>query len=544
MSSHAKDAAVGPEESHPDSSLGKLAATAIDNMVKESKEDDPTETMMMTPEVSVAREAANAAMPQEERPNGREPLDDDDDAQPESQEKGDSTQEGPASASVAVLDQGTAAPAKLATVGKSAPAITTSPSSPRSKVQQVVSLDRAAVDMSDLDEPNESPPLDGRNDQANGGQDADSSDDESSYFAKHLPSPKSSRRYSFSSNASNASAPARTKHHDANRETDASLSFSDESDDAHHSDSGLFPTAAAVRSPVIAHFQPYPHQITRMRSVSSLVSTSSHNSSGTDRSVGDELHNAANEQYPGRRSGVPSGRQSPILGEHPPSRPRMFFSSPSSNLGDPSPPTILPGYSHQAGLPHPQPHLVAQEQWAAWAAGNAAVAQQQQRQQQMHPYGAYGAVDPGIRASLQSSSSAWSNDTLAYSEDGGEISRNPFIGQASNQPRIPQAMAHGRRTLARVEEPLDGDGNAPDDGRSLVQDASKERSAQDVAVANPGVYKEKTFEVYWQRWIMLMYMSVLNLLVSRRCLDLVGTRRRLFFLSNKVALSNRITIAV
>jgi MFS family permease len=392
------------------------------------------------------------------------------------------------------------------------------------------------VEVSDLEEhhPNESPPSDYRSrsnsrdeyDEAEdeGHQDVDSSDDESSYFAKNLPSPKSSKRYSFSSNAS---APARTEHHpNDNRETDASLSFSDESDeDAHpHSDSGTFPTPTRG---AVADLHTHSHRITRMHSVSSLVSTSSQNSSASEGNVGDELRIAAtNPQSGGKRSNtssaLPSGRRSPIMGEHPPSRPQMMYSTHSSMNPDPSPPTILPGYPnpYQAGLPHPEPHLMAQDPWAAWAAAGGAMAMHQQIQQPMYPYG-YPAAEHDHRMSVQSSGSAWSSDTLAYSEDGEahqaadpypQSPGNRYPPSTAGRAHAPPAATHQTRNVVKEEEPSGTDGSA-----SAMFDEARSESGLIGRGDHPPAYEEKTFEVYWQRWIMLMYMSFLNLLVSLVC---------------------------
>jgi hypothetical protein len=411
------------------------------------------------------------------------------------------------------------------------------PAASNNKVDRVLALDRPVEVSSDLDD--YSPPSDNRRDEhdEDEGQDVDSSDDESSYFAKNLPDPKSSKRYSFSSTASNASARARTElnQNDSNRETDASLSFSDESDaeDAHHhSDSGVFQTQTRG---AVADLHTYPDHITRMHSVSSLVSTSSHNSSASEKSAGDELRAAArNPQSGGGRTknGLPSGRRSPILGEHPPSQPQILYSNQSSMNLEPSPPPIQPGYPYEAGLPHPQAQFMPHDQWAAWAASGGATAMQQQMQQPpMYPYAGYGRPALDARAaSARSSNSAWSSDTLAYSEDGEVIqqSGNPRPPQ-SQGPRYPLAAAGQQqqqpKRYGREEESFGTDGSALEEEARSNAHTSKER---DLALANSGGggdpgpdSDDKEFKVYWQRWIMLMYMSMLNLLVSFICVYFV-----------------------
>ena len=105
--------------------------------------------------------------------------------------------------------------------------------------------------------------------------DEDSSNDDSSYFAdpNNLPSPgEAGRKYSYGSNVSSNKAPT-------GRESDASLSLSDDSDDNHHGGSkGAFAQSAP---------EVFPHQrITRMHSVGSLVSASSQNSDDAARDFG------------------------------------------------------------------------------------------------------------------------------------------------------------------------------------------------------------------------------------------------------------------
>jgi hypothetical protein len=227
--------------------------------------------------------------------------------------------------------------------------------------------------------------------------DSSSSNDDSSYFASHLPEPNSGRRsYSFASNAS--SRPRKP----ADRESDASLSLSDDSDTGEAPPPALyagpgdsvphphpyaqpyyqhpfppqqpsFPTAESPGGPMSypPQQQPPPHQfllprgvvpelypqqqiMPPMHSYHSLASTSSQ----SDTSLPDvEL------QHDKSPAGVPSGRRSPILGEHPPSRRGGvgMLRSPSA-LEQPSPPTILHSFSNEGSAPHlahPQPHTMA-----------------------------------------------------------------------------------------------------------------------------------------------------------------------------------------
>jgi hypothetical protein len=501
---------------------------------KESKEQEPTEKAFATPVDSKAD------------------LSDVSDESPKEDHSSEAAAETPtvtpdpvtpeASRLVDEKDTQQAAQTALETAETTSP-LSVSPSNLNNKLHRLVALDRPVEVSSDLEE--HSPPSDNRRDEhdEDEGQDVDSSDDESSYFAKNLPDPKSSKRYSFSSNASNASAPARTELHqsDSNRETDASLSFSDESDteDAHHhSDSGVF--QAQTRG-AVADLHTYPHHITRMHSVSSLVSTSSQNSSASEKSAGDELRVAAkNPQSGGTRTknGLPSGRRSPILGEHPPSEPQMLYSNQSSMNLEPSPPPIQPGYPYAAGLPHPQAQFMPHDQWAAWAASGGAAAMQQPMQQPIHPYAGYGRPDLVTRTSARSSGSAWSGDTLAYSEDGEAIQQagNPHAQQLGPRyPPIAGGQQQQPKKYIREEESLGTDGSAMEEEARSDAQTSKER---ELGLANSGGgdpgpdSDENKFKVYWQRWIMLMYMSMLNLLVSFVCAYFVSCKMRLCIFSH------------
>lgn len=111
----------------------------------------------------------------------------------------------------------------------------------------------------------------------------DSSHDDGSYFADplHLPSPKSDRRFVVAAGGGGAATAAAAKKNTAvcrlaHRESDASLSLSDDSDDDeeegnhhrhHHSSSSVINTPRAA--------DVFPQQLTRIHSVSSLVSESS-----------------------------------------------------------------------------------------------------------------------------------------------------------------------------------------------------------------------------------------------------------------------------
>ena len=191
------------------------------------------------------------------------------------------------------------------------------------------------------------------------------SDGESSYFAKDLPSPKSGRRYSFSDAASASSAPARAGFFQAAsyRESDASLSFSDDDEEEDdemqderviHSRSPLSPPPVAVGVGIILDgSQMYQLcGITRMHSASSLVSSKSGREEGPSTPNdplpgGDDDSDAELEELnPQLRSAIGiSDRQS---GRNPPeSVHNIFFSSPTNPQ---SPPRRAPGTPHPERL--------------------------------------------------------------------------------------------------------------------------------------------------------------------------------------------------
>lgn len=365
----------------------------------------------------------------------------------------------------------------------------------------------------------------------------DSSNDDSSYFAdpSHLPKPKSGRRFSWSSTTSAQNSVTRQHiNNAASRESDASLSLSDDSDEhLHHvvkvqPQPALYPQQqnflAQQQQPYLQqqpflhhqqqpflppqqqhqpflHPQPvlyqqphqfvmppaggvpelYPQQIMpRMHSYNSLVSTSSQNSSASDTSVQDELKNVAGQP---RRTGsaVPSGRRSPILGEHPPSRtggggshPMALFASPSTVNPGPSPPTILQAYPSSGYITHPQPHSMTSEQLAAWASAS-------QQNSQM--------IFGEPRGGLPSTASASRDSDLAYS------------GDSDTQQHKDHPIGEPRRDR-RKHRQQEGDVVAP----LVASPRAAQGAGRDRGVEHP-VMDERGFKVYWQRWLMLMVRS-------------------------------------
>lgn len=279
----------------------------------------------------------------------------------------------------------------------------------------------------------------------------DSSDDQSSYFndPNHLPKPKSSRRYSWSSNAS--------QNLNMSRESDASLSFSDESDEEHHHMRHTLQPPMA-QQPFYAVSAPpppgmpelsYPAQISRMHSVSSLVSTSSQNSTASD-----ELEDVGVE--PKQRSASREGHT--VRSRTGASNPISFTSPTNVNIG-PSPPTIMSNYPNPNIIPHPQPHSMTQEQLAAWTAA-----------------GRYGGLGDS-RNTLPSYSSKESD--LAYS---GE----------SDHP-----LDHAKRS--EIGSPLIGNPLIGNPEPNRVWSSQKDRN-----ISHDSHPDDKGFKVYWQRWLMLL----------------------------------------
>jgi len=343
-----------------------------------------------------------------------------------------------------------------------------------------------------------------------GEDDEDSSNDDSSYFNDpvHLPEPGSGRRYSFSSNASQGNNSATRQHprtHSVGRESDASLSLSEDSDDddnRHHTHQHMYPVYQQPpfpQQPMMfnpQHQQPqfimpqlhqpggvpelYPKQLTRMHSYNSLVSSSQasdNEESPSDTSVRDELQNVAIEN---RMVGdaTPDGRRSPVPMRGSSNNP--FFASPSTV--NPSPPTIHQSYP-VGHIPHPQPHSMTPEELAAWTA--------------MQPAARY-AYEPqrGIINSLGSGRSHSQGSDLAYSVDDSDSQVQH--GEFTKQRRSKHSRSSGR----------------DNGGRGL---RSTDRSVSFSHLEQPPTSGRGAFKVYWQRWVMLAYMSILNLLSDWTC---------------------------
>lgn len=250
-------------------------------------------------------------------------------------------------------------------------------------------------------------------------EEEDSSNDDSSYFAdpSNLPSPgEAGRKYSYGSHAS-------AKKNGGARESDASLSLSEDSDDPNsHSTKNNKANSTYVQQAS----EVFPQQrITRMHSVGSLVSTSSQNSE----------HEPAVERNPNQQQ-----YQVPYQG---------FV----------------------------QPHAMT-EQWMNQQSiipGNVGAA-------------ASGYHPGGVTPSRDVSSMQTDGNTLGKSYEGKRNS-----GRDSKSHRN-ASRDRQKKTIDLPEQP---------GGTAIMKD-------------DDGLQDEH-FKVYWARWIMLMYMSLLNLLSDWTC---------------------------
>eukprot|EP00522_Entomoneis_paludosa_P018925 CAMPEP_0172444332 /NCGR_PEP_ID=MMETSP1065-20121228/4383_1 /TAXON_ID=265537 /ORGANISM="Amphiprora paludosa, Strain CCMP125" /LENGTH=1048 /DNA_ID=CAMNT_0013194821 /DNA_START=135 /DNA_END=3281 /DNA_ORIENTATION=+ len=240
----------------------------------------------------------------------------------------------------------------------------------------------------------------------------DSSNDDSSYFAdpSNLPSPgEAGRKYSYGSHAS-----AKKNTH-GSRESDASLSLSDDSDDENPSNN----------NPMYVQQAPevFPQQrITRMHSVGSLVSTSSQNS--------EDAPNIQRE---------------------------------------------LNQYQLSHGYPHPQPQMMAPMGAQQW------MTQQSNVPPHMHPGG-----------------NGFADGSMPFSEVGPGQPNGGMIPNGGNNKA--DGKKSGRHDTRNKNKSLD----------------FKPESSDDPAPEG-GHPDDEHFKVYWGRWVMLMYMSLLNLLSDWTC---------------------------
>ena len=284
----------------------------------------------------------------------------------------------------------------------------------------------------------------------------------------------------------------------------------------------------------------------RMHSVHSLASTSSQ--SGSDTSLPDELQHvvATSQQQQRLRRGnsstgsshfLPSGRRSPILGEHPPSRGGAgvllpSFGSPSSVNLQPSPPMILQSFSAAAAasstnhhrhhpnnsgtnpndnsssnnnnndttseprplVVHPQPqHSMTPEELTRFLRLGSGGGDESFPTTTTFPLGARGESD--FVYSGDSDSHRHQHRTLAAAAPSQSQHHEPphAFGEPNRDHPTLQRLhpdEHHRRSWS-WEPPLVGDGG----------DGMGPTAAPTAAGATE---EDRGFKVYWQRWIMLM----------------------------------------
>jgi len=403
--------------------------------------------------------------------------------------------------------------------------------------------------------------------------DESSSDDDSSYFATHLPSPKSGRSFSFSSNASNGSAYSSNQFQLHKQGSDASLSFSDESDDEDHhphlnssGDVHLSPLINMNRAVVDMNL--YPQRITRMHSVSSLVSSAS----SENNQIGDD----SGEDGPNRRrsytgddsmtSSIPSVASTgpemvhnPGYHQSPPPFGYNYYhqqhvatTPPQSYMvqQQPQQPSGMQFYSQQTSLTNQQMmawstmppndsefEYTSSECTNSMSKQRSTSAQQPYDQQQQGLLSSTSSNPRNAAGVLKSESTSTLNFVLSEDEDavGGRSKNNrksPFSSSTSDmgkQVASDGASArrgsngHGNSSSGRQQGVDLGRGSSknPSSGNTInSSSAAVTNGANEGLAVSPGGgegNRRQTFKVYWRRWLMLFYMSVLNLLSDWTC---------------------------
>jgi hypothetical protein len=320
------------------------------------------------------------------------------------------------------------------------------------------------------------------------------SDGESSYFAKHLPSPKSGRISYTSDAGSTSSAPARTGQWNASisRESNASLSFSDDEDEEQDA-RPIFPPSVPLPSDDLQF-----RGIARMHSASSLVSTHDNPHSGEFEKSEAELQHIGTSRRLSENSKRPHDNPG-----------HAFFATKSPQPLQPSPPTILSQFPAMAGTLHPQainPHPMQ-----AWmSAGNAAAS-----------YGSIDKLSLSMNSATDDSKGSHGTVTMVYSEDEETVEAIATEGSSS-------APGGGRGVFRGVHagshrKPVEGDArDVGAQGASISREGSRGVIAARGDGAEPEEPSKETglpsgFKVYWRRWLMLFYMSLLNLLSDWTC---------------------------
>lgn len=320
------------------------------------------------------------------------------------------------------------------------------------------------------------------------------SDGESSYFAKHLPSPKSGR-ISYTSDAGSInSAPARTGQWNASisRESNASLSFSDDEDEEQDT-RPIFPLSVPLPNDDLQF-----RGIARMHSASSLVSTHDNAQSGEFEKSEAELQHIGTA----RRLSDHSKRPHDNPGH-------AFFATKSPQTLQPSPPTILSQFPAMAGTLHPQainPHPMQ-----TWMSSGTAAAS----------YGSIDKLSLSMNSATDESKGSHGTVTMVYSEDDETVEAMATEGTSSS-------AGGGRGVFRGVHagsnrKPVQGspDEVGEQDASTLREESrgavTARRDGADHVEGSEEIGLPSGFKVYWRRWLMLFYMSSLNLLSDWTC---------------------------
>ena len=382
----------------------------------------------------------------------------------------------------------------------------------------------------------------GEEDEEENASQADSSDGESSYFVKHLPSPKSGRRASYSSSHSASGRP--TSDLDAgsnhNKPSDASLSFSDESDDDDlpHSESPepLAPLGGGGRG-AVADMQ--LQTITRVHSISSLVSSdegshASHPTAGvlspnssisgnstSDPSVMAELSTvrASSSSKNSSSRNMPSGRRSPLPADA--AFMGQYYSASPGAYHDASPPTIFPGYNvaagpEYAGMLHPQPQMMMKQ--PQHPHGNTSPNRNNKGPSKAPSDG--GTLNFVYSDDDETDDVAFMNQ-LAASGGGGTANAGAFSngggGRGGGGPADYGGIRNGSHgnINGNYQQPGGQASYSYQQGGGVM--AKGGAGSGDGSTGDISDGDDADFQVYWQRWVMLFFMSLLNLLSDWTC---------------------------
>jgi Major Facilitator Superfamily len=338
------------------------------------------------------------------------------------------------------------------------------------------------------------------------------SDGESSYFAKNLPSPKSGR-LSFTSDAGSiSSAPARTGPM-FSRASDASLSFSDDEEEdveGNNNEDGNGPPKRRSSFPTAIPLPANDLQfrgIARMHSASSLLTLEdappppppplpggSQHIDDTDKTRSSlmpnhEVNNSNDRDYKAEKN--PFNRELPRQ-----SSPSIMHSQF---------PHIKGAFDAQTNLPR---------QMQPWINNLG---------QPAPSYGFIESLSPSLYSATDESKGSQGTVTLVYSEDDDNDVLVAPIGGSTRSRGAPGETITGIKRKPAGEENSFEEQNRKFSSRSrtighpgVLSSAKRDGLISD-GLTDEGLHQMKGFKVYWKRWLMLFYMSVLNLLSDWTC---------------------------